>query len=435
MAAAQLWRAHFGVQRVLVLCAATQAVAWQRAWQRFAGVAAQVMAGGLLQRQALWSTDAVVRILTPDALASDAAHVQHWSPELVIVDEPQQLGEPARSWASLDAPHALVLCGAPLYEQPALLDALVAWLDSQRQGPLAAVHRIQAAQADGVQLDDDAIEQVTDQLSRALLQRQQEDVADQLPAIAHSERLLPLAPPQRAAHDQQLALLRRLVAGWQRTGYLSDSDQYRLGQALRDAQDACHRAEPADADSPLADATVQAIAGQLADWAATGNPAVAVLCANPAQRQQLAERLADRAKGAPRADGDPPAADGQAGAGAGAAGDAPTAPPVQLLLASDPLPAGLQAVLQVGVPWRTRRSAGGRRADAPRGQQWVYLVGQDSLEAGLFDTLALRGDVPRSLADGGRAYLHGERLTDWLQAVAAALQAITPPAPSVAQPG
>jgi len=92
-------------------------------------------------------------------------------------------------------------------------------------------------------------------------------------------------------------------------------------------------------------------------------------------------------------------------------------------------------VLQVGVPWRTRRSAGGRRADAPRGQQWVYLVGEDGLEAGLFDTLALRGDVPRSLADGGRAYLHGERLTDWLQAVAAALQAITPPAPSVAQPG
>jgi hypothetical protein len=420
IAAATLWQRHFGVQRVLVLCAPAQAVAWQRSWQRFAGVPAQLMAGGLHQRQALWSTDAAVRIITPDALASDAAHVAHWALGLVIVDEPQQLGEPAASWAALDAPHALVLCGAPLYEQPALLDALITWLDPHRQGPLAAVRRIQAAQAQGEVLDDDAIEQITDQLARALLQRQHEDVADQLPPLVHSERLLPLAPPQRAAHDAQLALVRRLIAGWQHTGYLSDSDQYRLGQALRDAQDACHRADPAVADSPLADATVQAIAGQLADWAGTGAPRVAVLCATPAQQAQLRERLAD----ALSAHHD--------------SGDGQALPTVQLVLAGEPVPAGTQAVLQLGVPWRTRRGNGGRRSEAPRGQQWLYLVGQDSLEAGLFDTLAQRTDVPRSLADGGRAYLQGDALADWLKAIAAALAALQPdPAgvPSVTHSG
>ncbi|OYU89477.1 MAG: hypothetical protein CFE45_24025, partial [Burkholderiales bacterium PBB5] len=397
IAATQLWQRHFGLQRVLLLCAPAQAVAWQRAFARFAGQAAQLVSGGHHQRQALWSGAAEVRILTPDALDSDAAYVADWAPELVVVDEPQQLGP---TWATLDAPHALVLCGAPLDAQPALLAQLVDWLDPYRQGALAAVHRIQAAQANGTALDDAAIELITEQLSRVLLQRGREDVADQLPPLVHSERLLALAPPQRAAHDSALALVRRLVAGWQRTGYLSDADQLRLGQALRDAQDACHRADPARPDSLLADATVQAAVAQLADWAGTGATQLALVCAHEAQRQQLAQRLHD--------------VDG-----------------LSLLLHGEATPAGCDAVLQVGVPWRPRRSPAGRRGDAPRGQQWLYLLGQDSLEAGLFDTLAQRADVPRSLADGGRGLLQAEPLTAWLQAIAAALQAITP----VAQPG
>jgi hypothetical protein len=88
----------------------------------------------------------------------------------------------------------------------------------------------------------------------------------------------------------------------------------------------------------------------------------------------------------------------------------------------DALPSGLDAVLQVGVPWRPRRHPAGPRGEAAPGQQWVYLVAQDSIECGLFDTLAQRADVPRGLADSGaRDYLQGERLNAWLTALQAAL--------------
>ena len=404
IAAALLWQRHFGVGRVLVLCAAGQRSAWQRAWQRFAGTCgplgdAQVMAGGLHQRQAQWSTAVGVRILSPEALASDAAHLLRWAPDLVIVDEPQHLALQASDWATLAAPQALVLCGAPLAEQPALMQTLVGWLDNQRLGPLAALTELRDASASGTALTEADIERLTDSLSRLMLQRLRADLADQLPPLVHTERLLTLAPGQREVHEHALTDAQRLLAGWQRSGYLADADQWRLALALRTMQHACHRADPADPASALAEATLQALSGQLADWAGVTAVAdadalqVAVLCATPADRAQLAARL-------------------------------PVGLKVALLLPGDALPAHLDAVVQAGVPWRTRRSPAGPRGQAAPGQQWVYLVAQDSLDAGLFDSLADRADLPRSLVDGGgRDFLQGDRLTAWLQAVQAAMPA------------
>ena len=406
IAAAQLWRRHFGVQRVLVLCAPVQRSAWQRAWQRFAGLAAaevQVVDGGHHQRPAQWAAAAGVRILAPEALQTDAAHLAHWAPDLVIVDEPQQLALHAADWATLQtAPHALVLSGAPLADLPVLMDTLMAWLDTARLGPLAALRELQAASQSGRALADADIERLTEALSRGMLQRLRADVADQLPPVVHSERLLPLAPGQRQVHDQQAAVLRRGLAAWQASGWCSDSDQWRLAQALRAMQQACHRADPADGHSALAEATVQALAAQLAEGAGTGAPQVAVLCPSAADQAQLAQRLAD-----------------WLGEGS----------PVQLLAPGALLPAGIDVVLQVGVPWRPRRQAGGPRGEAPAGQQWVYLVAQDSIECGLFDTLAGRLDAPRSPADGAaRGYLQGEVLAQWLQQLQAAWAAMPTPA-------
>ncbi len=416
IAAAQLWRCHFGVQRVLVLCAPEQRLAWQRAWQRFAGLSAdavQRVDGGHHQRQAQWSAAAGVRIVSPEALQSDAAHLAHWAPDLVIVDEPQQLALHAADWAALQAPHALVLCGAPLADLPELMDTLVAWLDTARLGPLAALRELHAASASGRALDEADIDRLTAALSRLMLQRLRADVASQLPPVVHSERLLPLAPGQRQVHDQHAAVLQRGLAGWQASGWCSDSDQWRLAQALRAMQQACHRADPADPASALAESTLQALAGQLADWAGTGGPRVAVLCPAAADQAQLAQRLAALA------------------GGAGGAGAAEGKHPVQLLAPGEPLPAGVDVVLQVGVPWRPRRHPGGPRGEAPAGQQWVYLVAADSIECGLFDTLAGRLDAPRSPADGAaRGYLQGEALAQWLQQLQAAWAAMPAAAPA-----
>ncbi len=410
IAAARLWQRHFGVQRVLVLCAPAQRAAWQRAWLRFAGVTAQVMEGGLHQRQSQWSSDAELRILSPEALASDAAHLAQWAPELVIVDEPQRLALDAAGWAALDAAgaaHALVLCGAPLDRHPALLETLVDWLDPQRQGPLAALRALQSARDSGEVLAEDTVEHIGAQLSRLLLQRQREDLIDQLPPLVYSERLLPLTAPQRDAHDRHLAACRRMLDRWQRSGYLSDSDQRRLGQSLQAMRSACSRSDPADAASPLPEPVRQALLSQLDDWADTSGGRVAVLCGSVQERDQVRELLQEQLQHQLRdGSGNEP-------------GD--RAAPV-VLGPDDPVHEAPDAVLQIGVPWRPRTTPLG---DAAPGQQWLLLVAQRSIDAGLYDTLALRRDTAPGLADDdGGACLHGAALAGWLQALQRALQAI-----------
>ncbi|MEN9890530.1 MAG: hypothetical protein RLY78_825, partial [Pseudomonadota bacterium] len=390
MAAIALWRRHMGLQRVLLLCAPEQRAAWQRAWARFTGTVLEAVDGSPPQRQAFWRREAGVLLISPEQLQADAALIADWDPELVVVDEPQQLA----GWSQLVAPFALVLCSQPLDTRPELLESLVDWLDPHRQGALAALRRVQAAQRDGLDLDEAALEQISEQLSRVMLQRQREEVAGQLPGLVQAERLVPMGPAQRAAHDAQVAQMRRLVARWQRSGWLSDSDQWALGVALQAAQQACQRAEPARADSALAEATLAALDAQLQDWADSGLTAVALPCATAADLQQLTARLLPRHPG------------------------------LLLVPPESPLPETAQALLQVGAPWRARKLRG---PDAPRGALCVSVVAQDSLEQALAETQAARVDAPRSAADNGKGFLGGEKLQAWLGAVRAALEALPRP--------
>ena len=389
IAAAQLWRQHFGLQRVAVLCPPAQRMAWHRAWQQMAGQQAQVLAGSPHQRQSQWTQPAELRIFSPEALASDATQVALWAPELMIIDEPQRLALQPEHWQALQrcgADQALVLCGAPLDEQPLLLDQLVDFLDRWRQGPLAALRQLQVARESGQAMDDARLEQVSEQLSRLLLQRGREDLVQSLPAQVLSRRLLPLAPAQREAHDQQLATLSAGLAGWQHSGYLSQQQQSRLGQTLRAVHSACWRIEPGNPASALAEPTVQALQAVLDELLTTGAPQVALPCATLADQHQLGQALHYE-------------------------------PGLQLLAPGDPVPATVQAVLHIGVPWQAPAAADGALA-----QQWLLLSAQGCLDEGLFAGLDQRSDLAAGLAEADGAPLQGPALQAWLTALAQAVQ-------------
>jgi len=393
IAAARLWQQHFGIDRVLVLCAPAQRTAWQQAWWRLAGERAQVMPGTRMQRSGQWAEPVSVRILSPEALASDAAALAGWDPQLVIVDEPQRLALDEADWSALAAvPQAIVLCGAALDASPELLERLVDWLDPQRLGPRAAWRSLRAARDEGRPLDEVAVEAVSDALSRVLLQRQRADLADQLPPVVQATRWIALGEAQRNAHEAALARAERLIAGWQRSGFLADADQWRLSECLVAMQQAAHRADPARADSPLSEAVLQALSGQLDDWAASGDQSAWLRCDTLGDATQLAEWLGSRPGVRVLGPGERPA--GQAG-----------------------------RVLQVGAPWRLAHEP--LAGDGLPGQHWVAVAAEDSLDQGLIDTLAVRGEAPHGPAEpGGRGFLTGERLADWLHAVAAALAAL-----------
>lgn len=383
VAAATLWRQHFGLRRVLVLCHATQKADWAHEWSRLAGHALAtppaVVQGPLHERAALWAAASEVRILDPDTLAQDEAHRRAWEPELVIVDEPQRLP----GWQAADAPQALVLCGAPLAESP-LLEEIIGWLDHHRRGAVHALHRVQAAHEQGQALDDAELQRLDDALSRVMLQRLRSEVQAQLPPQVHTPRLVTLGPAPRLAHDQLLRELQVAIERWQANGYLADTLQWQLATLPARLAAACHRVQPGDAHSPLAAPTVAALQAQLDDWAARAPVAIAIACANLADRAQLAAQLS-------------------------------VPDSTCWVVGDEPLPAQAEVVLGVGTPW------GMPEASEPTwpGRQWVHVVAGHSLELALCDTLASRRDMP--LWDAALGFRHGQALHGWMMAWAQVL--------------
>lgn len=378
VAAATLWRQHFGLRRVLVLCHATQRADWAHEWNRLAGhtLAAPpaVVQGPLHERAALWAAASDVRILDPDTLAQDEAHRRAWEPELVIVDEPQRLP----GWQAADAPQALVLCGAPLADSP-LLEEVIGWLDQHRRGGLHALHRVQAAHEQDQALDDAELQRLDDALSRVMLQRLRSEVQAQLPLQVHTPRLVTLGPAPRQAHDRLLRELQLAIERWQASDYLADTLQWQLAALPARLSDACHRVQPGDAHSPLAAPTVAALQAQLDDWAARTPVVIAIACANPADRAQLAAQLAVPESAC-------------------------------WMVGDEPLPAQAEVVLGVGAPWRMPEAG---EPTFP-GRQWVHVVAERSLELALCDTLASRDDIP--LWDATLGFRHGRALHSWMMA-------------------
>ncbi|MBI5256980.1 MAG: hypothetical protein HY855_10815 [Burkholderiales bacterium] len=397
VAAAALWRRHFGVRRVLVLATAAQGAQWLHAWVRLLGDALapppQLVQGPLHQRQALWSAAAEVRILSPDTLAQDEAHWRRWQPELVIVDEPQQLP----GWTRLQAPHALVLCGAPLAGDSALLVNIIDWLDQHRQGALHALHRMQAARDRDESPSEELLQQLDRQLSRQMLQRLRDEVQDQLPPLVHSARWVTPAPAQREAQAVLHQQARALLLGWQDSGYLSDTDQRLLLRLQHRLLAACHREVADDDTSPLAEATLATLQAQLDDWASRGGVRIALRCPQPADRAQMERRLVLPAG-------------------------------LHWLHGDEDPPAEADVVLGVGLPALTPPQADGPGTaparPAPTGRQWVHVLAGHGLEQGLFDTLATRQAL--RAWPPAQGFLHGRALVAWLQGWQLALQAVLP---------
>ena len=221
LAAAEIWRRHFGLERVLLVAPRATLDGWRR-WLAAA-------ADG-------WSLTALENV------DSDAALHQSLAPELVIVQEPTDGGlwiDPDRAAAllRLQSAHAIVLPAADWLSRPAELPLRLAFVDAERQGAYAALlqahgQRDEAGQLCGLQ----GLEQLRATLEPVLLMRHLAEVLPQLPERLDRERRVALPAADQPTHAALSAAVAATLARWQRAGWLSDSQQRQLVdqvQALR----------------------------------------------------------------------------------------------------------------------------------------------------------------------------------------------------------
>jgi len=85
-----------------------------------------------------------------------------------------------------------------------------------------------------------ALDQIQQTLAPVMLRRRKAEVLTQLPERVDSRLFVPLTPQQRVHHDENGAVVTRIVSRWRKTGYLSDVDQRRLQCALQNMRMVCN---------------------------------------------------------------------------------------------------------------------------------------------------------------------------------------------------
>ena len=435
IAAAELFARHFGVRRVLVVCPTSLKHQWKNEFARFAEREVQVIHGLRAQRQGQYREDVFCKITNYETLARDADLIDAWAPELVIADEAQRIKNwntiAARALKRIASPYAVVLTGTPLENRLEELISIVQFVDQHRLGPTWRL-------LDEHQLRDDAgrvtgyraLDRIGHTLAPVMLRRRKAEVLTQLPERVDNRIFVPLTPQQRVYHDENGAIVTRIVSRWRKTGYLSDTDQRRLQCALQNMRMACNSTFLLDhetdhghkvdelmtlLDELLEDPTAKAVV--FSQWLGT--------------HELIVRRVALRnAAGGQQAWGHVLFSGSVPGDKRGALVERfHDDPDCRLFLSTDAGGVGLNlqhaaaVVVNMDMPWNPavleQRIGRVHRMGQSRGVQVVNFIGQGSIEEGILSVLAFKKLLFAGVLDGGETdvFLQGTRLSQFMKSV------------------
>ena len=432
IAAAELFARHFGVQRVLVVCPTSLKHQWKNEFARFAEREAQVIHGLRTQRQAQYRDDAFCKITHYETLARDADLIDSWAPDLVIADEAQRIKNwntiAARALKRIASPYAVVLTGTPLENRLEELISIVQFVDLHRLGPTwRLLDEHQLRDEAGRVVGYCALDRIGQTLAPVLLRRRKAEVLGQLPERVDNRIFVPLTPEQRVHHDENGAIVTRIVARWRKTGYLSDTDQRRMQCALQNMRMACNSTFLLDhetdhghkvgelmtlLDEMLEDPAAKAVV--FSQWLGTHELIV----------RRLGHGVGKRAWGHVLFNGMVPG--DQRGTLIERFHNDPTC---RLFLSTDAGGVGLNlqhaaaVVVNMDLPWNPavleQRIGRVHRMGQSRGVQVVNFVGQGSIEEGMLSVLAFKKSLFAGVLDGGahEVFLQGTRLSKFMESV------------------
>ena len=417
---------------MLVVCPTSLKHQWKNEFARFSTRDAQVIHGLRAKRQTQYREEVFCKITHYETLARDADLIEAWAPDLVIADEAQRIKNwntiAARALKRIVSPYAMVLTGTPLENRLEELISIVQFVDQHRLGPTwRLLDEHQLRDEVGRVIGYRALDRIGQTLAPVMLRRRKAEVLTQLPERVDNRIFVPLTPEQRVHHDENGAIVTRIVARWRKTGYLSDTDQRRLQCALQNMRMSCNSTYLLDhetdhgnkvdelmtlLDELLEDPSAKAVV--FSQWLGTHELIV----------RRLGDAKGQRAWGHVSFNGSVPSE--QRGA---LVERFNTDPDCRLFLSTDAGGVGLNlqhaaaVVVNMDLPWNPavleQRIGRVHRMGQSRGVQVVNFVGQGSIEEGMLSVLAFKKSLFAGVLDGGEneVFLQGTRLSQFMKSV------------------
>jgi hypothetical protein len=428
-AAAELCARHFGTERVLVLCAESAQARWLGEAQTLSLARAQMVWGDAQTRQAQLQNleqGLEIKIASLASLGQDLTLLQGFAPELIIVDEASRLdGDALALLRQLDKGFLLMLSGQILDEQPQALLALVDLLDRHRNGPwerFLSRHVRRAGQSNSYF----ALERLDQTLERVMFSRSRAELLPTLPLALVQLRAVGLSQQQEQMQAPLLADLRRAVARWQRSGYVSESELLQVQQTLQNLRRLAISPQLLDAQLGSADAPkLSAVAALTRELLGAAAELLVVFCQWDDALSLLAARLQASGTAFVQLHAEAPLAQRMEALrrwrdGSGSA----------VLLCSDRAAAGLDlqseraALVNLELPWGEallEQRLLCLADEQSHGLPLIQLLSQTGLEQAMLQTLDGVVDLPAGSLDGdvSRQLLQGEEQVRFMQALVA----------------
>jgi SNF2 family DNA or RNA helicase len=234
IAAAELYRRELAIQHVFIICPTSLKYQWRSEIERFTDSSAQVIEGPLHKRiQQYVEGDAFYKIITYNVVARDYSYINQAFPDLIILDEAQRIKnwdtKISRAVKRLESPYRLALTGTPLENKLEDVYSIVQFLDQFLLGPLwLLLARHQIKDENGAVRGYRLLDEINGKLSQIMIRRRKKDVLKELPPRVDKQLLVPMTAHQLELHNSFDADVAKLVAKWQRMGFLNEKDRQRL---------------------------------------------------------------------------------------------------------------------------------------------------------------------------------------------------------------
>jgi superfamily II DNA or RNA helicase len=235
------------VRRGLLIVPAALKPQWKREWEATTHVPITLVEGSPEERARLYQgAKSGFLLIGYEQLLRDIAHVQRYTPELVVLDEAQRI----KNWATKSAAYVkalapayrLVLTGTPMENRFDELASIMDFVDDLALEPkwrMVPFHQVQQGDAGKGVGGARNLDVLRERLSGAMLRRVRKDVLSQLPARTDTRVPVEMTEAQRAQHDDLIQPIAELASTSARRP-LTQAEFLRLMQLLTTQRMLCN---------------------------------------------------------------------------------------------------------------------------------------------------------------------------------------------------
>ena len=231
IAAAELLRRQYNIQRVLVVCPASLKGEWEEQIAKFTSLPTKIIQGTRLDRVAAYRQPSFFYIANYEQIRSDLDEIQQiLAPDLLILDEAQRIKnwqtKTASSVKKLQIPSVFVLTGTPIENRIDDIYSIMQVVDPQIFGPLFKFNReFYKLDEKGKPLGYKNLEELHRRLHPVLLRRLKKDVEEQLPERTINNFFVTMTDEQRKRYDEYSDRVARITSILKRRPLTADESK------------------------------------------------------------------------------------------------------------------------------------------------------------------------------------------------------------------